>query len=120
MEIQCLQRIAIDIPHFAELYLSVEERSRKVTLKKHWRRLTEDIMARNLVDRLDDLIPTEKREKIKAADTRHSLAAQLLLESLLLCKGTGWFDEFMQALKDNNYNVLAKLLMMECEEGMDR
>ncbi|XP_072020753.1 uncharacterized protein [Amphiura filiformis] len=96
-----------------DLNLSIEERSRKVALKKHWKRLTEDVMATNLVDRLDDLIPSEIREQIMSSDTRLKHAAELLMESLLRCKGTGWFDELMQALKDNNYNVLATLLMME-------
>ena len=85
-----------------------------MTLKRSWERLVKDVNAKHLLDRLNDVIPDDRCQEIRSLpDNRYDRAAELLLESLLLCKGTGWFDEFMQALNDNNYVLLVEYLMKE-------
>ena len=97
---------------FTDLSMRVDESSRKATVKRCWDRLVKDVDAKLLADRLSDVIPDGKIHKIRSEHTTKYRAAELLLEALLLCEGTGWFDQFLQSLKEceNNYNNYAELL----------
>ena len=97
--------------------MTSDERDRKLTLKRCWDDFKRHINAKDLVDRLSDVMPgisAQTIHKIKSQDTAHELAAELLMECLLLSKGTGWFDVLLQALVEiSDNNLIYRLLLQE-------